>query len=183
MLAQANAEVSTPEDEQSFWGKVEDFKNQAAEFARVFSRMRELRYIAEQDASASIRYADLMGLGNTIMDKVQYVTGLIDSVYGWVGNFFGVETRDEYLNDIGAVPLIPIAVIVGASAFIVTWLSKAYVQLRELEAVERLLNEGYTAEEAYKLARGEQGGIMGTISNVLMMALVIGAGIYFMRKG
>lgn len=175
------AQVETTQTEDpSLWDKIAEFKEQAAEFTRVFTRMRELREVAYADPTARSNYDALMSAANSVMDKIEAVTGTIDRAVGAVTNLFGIEK--EQLGQFAAVPLVVIAVIAGGTALIVGWLAKAYIQLKELECAESLIQEGMTAAEAYKVCRSQQTGIVGTLGNVLMMALLVGGAVFVLTR-
>ena len=113
-------------EEASFWRKVSEFKARVAEFWDVFGRLQRLQPIAEQDPRARAEYSRLMGSASKITDKISEVTNTVKSLVGWVGGLFGL----------GALPFVPIAVVVGAVTLITAWLVDAKVQLTELESVE-----------------------------------------------
>lgn len=172
-----------PDADQSLWDKVAELKEKAAEFTRVFGRLEELKSIAYADPAAKSKWDSLMGAAHAVMKKVRAVTGWIDSVYGSITNLFGVDITDSELEDntLG-LAFIPIAVILGALAAITAWLSNAYVQLKELEAVEALIKQNVAPTDAYKLVRGEQGGILSTVGSLGTAALLIG-GVLMYQKG
>lgn len=152
------------QNDKSLWDKIAEFKDKAAEFMRVFTRMEELKSVAYADPAAKLRYDQQMSLASSIMNKIRYVTGLIDSAYGSITNLFGMDTVNQEIHDNNlGLAFVPLAVIAGATVAIVAWTSKAVIQLKELEAVRELMAEGATAEQAYKLVRQENGGLLGPL--------------------
>lgn len=141
--------------------EVEALKEKAAEFVNVFSRLQALESVARTDAAASQKYQSLMDRGVAIRDRISYVTGLIDRAFEWFTD--QGSTPPETVANLQGLGLlwIPAAVVAGAVAAVVAWLSDAYVQVKELETAQNLIAQGVPPADAYRIAREGEKGIIG----------------------
>lgn len=141
--------------------EVEALKEKAAEFVNVFSRLQALESVARTDSAASQKYQSLMDRGVAIRDRISYVTGLIDRAFEWFTD--QGSTPPETVANLQGLGLlwIPAAVVAGAVAAVVAWLSDAYVQVKELETAQQLIAQGVPPADAYRIAREGEKGIIG----------------------
>lgn len=166
---------------------VENLKAKAAEFMGVFSRLESLESVARADPAASIRYDNLMGAALAIRDRISYLTGLIDRAFDWFASN-GSQPSDTVagMGQLGVL-WIPVAVIAGAAAYIVSWLADAYIETEQLEAVQNLIAQGVAPADAWRLVREEQDkGIIGNIfagiqSNFIVFA-ALGLAAYYLPR-
>lgn len=158
--------------------EVEKLKEKALEFTNVWDRLQELEPVARTDSVAYSKYQNLTDQGITIRDRISYVTGLIDKVFNWFADQ-GSPPPDTVANLQGlGVLWVPVTIVAGAVAAIVAWLSDAYVSIKELETARDLIAQGVSPQEAYKIARkGEKGligGILEGIGNNFILFTALG---------
>lgn len=174
----ASTVVSSIADIPAEWSaKVNELKARAAEFMQLFN---DLSSRADQAAAAgmSAEYNALMSRGASIKAQVQQVTSAIDNVYNSVSNLFGLSGAG--FGELGIIPLIPIAIIVGAIALLVKWISDAYTMRNKLAAATAA---GANAAQLTQIATGSSGSIFSTLTSPgsLMgnagVFLLIGAGV------
>lgn len=178
--------VASDADELSFLEKVKQFKRKADEMFTVFSRLREKRDIAYATPETRASYDRVMGQADSLMGKVQDYVPQIDSVLSFAGGLFGLN-RNQTLGQLGIAPLL----LFGIGALITTmtvWISDAWTEYQKLTAIEKYLDQGLSAGEAGKLARGEAGTgwltdvLGGGLGGGIALALVAGGAIFMLMK-
>lgn len=176
----ASTVVDSIADIPSEWtAKVNELKARAAEFMNLFSDL-ETRQAQAAAAGLSAEYNNLMSRGATIKARVLQVTNAIDGVYNSVSNLFGLSgfKPGSGLGNLGLIPLIPIAIIVGAIALMVSWITDAYTMRNKLAAAQAV---GANAAQITQIASGGGGGLLSTVTGGLMgnvgLFLMIGAGV------
>lgn len=166
--------------------EVERLKEKAAEFMGVFGRMEQLEPVARTDSSAAIRWDNLMGAAVAIRDRIAYLTGLIDSVFNWFSSNGSEPPQTvQGLGQLGVLWL-PVAVIAAAVAVIVSWISDAYIEVEQLEAVKELIDRGVTPAEAWRLVREKEKGIIGSffegITSNFVLLTALGLTAYYLPR-
>lgn len=152
--------------------EADKLKEKAAEFADVFARLQALEPVARSVSSVAVKFQSLMDEGVTIRERIKRITGLIDDVLGWFTEQ-GSEPPETIANLQGlGILWVPIAIVAGAVAAITAWLSKAYVQIEEIEAAQKLIEQGVPANEAFKMVR-ERKGFLQTLSEGVTKNLVL----------
>lgn len=157
--------------------EVERLKTKAREFMGVFGRMQELEPIARMDSAASLRWDKLMGMALAVRDRISYVTGLIDNVFSWFNS--NGSTPPQTIQGLGQLGIawLPLAVVAGAIAYIVSWLTDAYIEVEQLETVKSLIDQGVQPADAYRLAREQDKGIIGSFFEGLQNNFLLFAGL------
>lgn len=78
------------------------------------------------------------------------------------------------------------AVIATAVAVIVSWISDAYVEVEQLEAVKELIDRGVTPTEAWRLVREKEKGIIGSffegLTNNFVLLTALGLAAYYLPR-
>lgn len=172
--------------EQSFLDKVKEFKRKADDAWNVYQKLREKRLIAYRTPEGRASYDKVMGRGEAIVGKVEEYVPQIDAVLSFAGGLFGMN-RKQTLGELGIAPLL----LFGLGALITTmtvWISDAWIEYQKLAATERYLDQGLSASEAGKLARGESaGGIIGQVlggglGGGIALALVAAGAIFLLMQ-
>lgn len=170
ITANIPAPPSVPLDstEQDFWRKVDQFRGKADEAYTLWQKLRTKRQAAATNPELLAEYNQSMGKAENIQAKISDVeavtqavkSGLVESVKGWIG-LEGIRHAQNRLGEIGILPVIAIAGITAAIAWIGSWLSEAYVIDRKLTAVENLTAGGMSAREAGDLIaeKGDPGAL------------------------
>lgn len=159
--------------------KVNELKARAAEFMNLFQDL-EARQGQAMAAGLMAEYSELMGRGASIKARVLQVTSAIDSVYNSVSNLFGLAgyKPGSGLGNLGLIPLIPIAVIVGAIALMVSWITDAYNLRNKLAAAQ---SAGANAAQITQIASGGGSSFLPSLTGGLLgntgVFLLIGAGL------
>ena len=172
--------------EQSFLDKVRTFKRKADDAWDVFQKLRDKRQVAYRTPEGRARYDKIMGRGEAIVGKVEEYVPQIDAVLSFAGGLFGLD-RKQTLGQLGIGPLLVLGI--GSLITIMTvWISDAWVEFQQLAATERYLDQGLSAAEAGKLARGETGAgfltdiLGGGIGGGVALALVAGGAIFLLLQ-
>ena len=175
------AEETSPE----FWSKVDEFKGKADEFYTEWQRLRGMREAAAQDPETLKQWNALMGEAENVTAKVSDVEQAIQTAKSWAGSFFGYDAIKNGLGDLGAIQLV-LAVIVGAIAWLGTWLAKAYNLDRTLTYQENLIAQGVSPERAAATAREETGGFFpefgAGLGKGIAIAAAVGLALWFMLE-
>lgn len=143
--------------------EVDRLKEKAAEFMNVWGRLQALEPVAMTDSAAAVRHQSLMERGAAIRDRISYLTSMVDKVFDWFASN-GSEPPDTVagLQGLGLL-WVPAAVVAGAVALVVAWLSDAYVEVSKLETAERLIAQNVPPSEAWRITREEQPGMIGQL--------------------
>lgn len=175
-------------EESSFWATVQKFKNKADEFWTAYKRLEELEPVAMQTPDTARSYDRVMSSGGAITSNIEGVADTIKSAAGWAGGFFGIENVRRQ-TQLGALGLLPVAIIVAAISAMGIWLSDAYVEISKLEAIKELTAAGTPVGQAADIVRAGGGGGFATalgseLGKGIAFAAIAGVGIWFlMRKG
>lgn len=129
----------------------EDLKAKAVQFMADYAELQGMSDVAAIDPVFAARRQKLLDRGGTIYNTVENVRSFANTVYNWIDNF-GLGDLSGHLG-LGAF-WIPVTVVLGISAAIVKWVSDAAIELKEGRLIRQLQSEGYTTEEAIKMARG-----------------------------
>lgn len=176
---------------------IQQFKDKARRFWSLWTNLNQQRSTVSRQAPAvQAEYNDLLSRGSKIRSTIDYVTGAIDkaaamydSVKSWISETFGFGDIDEPIEryeQMGLIPLIPIAVIVAALAAITKWTSDAYEFNARLNEIQRLEAQGIGPREAAAIVERTMdkgifgGGVMG---NMIPLALLGVAALMILRKG
>jgi hypothetical protein len=173
--------VITDSDEQSFWGEVEKFKRKADEAYTLWQKLRAKRQAAASNPGLQAEYDDVMNEAENITAKVSDVErvtaqikgGVYETITSWFG-LEGLNTAKQQLGQLGFLPVIAIALVTAAIAWLGTWIVKGNIIDRKLTAVESLIGQGVSARDAGALV--EEKGDPGVFGNLFSN---IGTGIAF----
>lgn len=140
--------VNSIEDIPAEWSnQVASLKAKASEFGQLFQQLLGMDpgpgspYKSEYDA--------IMGRGTTIKQQISNVTSGIDGILNAARGAFSLSGMN--MGGLGVIPLIPIAVIVGAIALLVGWLTDAYNLRAKLAAAKAA---GATAQQTADIVNG-----------------------------
>lgn len=125
---------------------VANFRNKANEFMLSINNMEQQRNFVATRPELKKEYDDLMDRTGIIKSTVSGITSAINKAAQW----FGVDF-DEPQN-LGLVPLIPIAAIAASVAVMGKWVSDAYIFNQRIAEVKRLEAKGIPPERAAKIA-------------------------------
>lgn len=151
MAEEINAEQLTPADKST----LQRFKDKAVEFMQVFTRLGAMTDIPP---NLQPEYTELMDTGSNIYGTVSWITSTVDSVTGFFSDFFqfdGVQATKDYINGesdtLGVIPLVPIAAVTGAIAFMSKFVADVYLFERKVTEQKRLVNTGMSETQAAEI--------------------------------
>lgn len=174
-------------------GYIQKFRNKAAQFWAQWNTLDDMYpTVSRQSPAIRNEYQSLMDRGSTIRSTVETISGAIDraakvyeSVRDWVSSTFGLNGNDinNKVNELGVIPLIPIALIIGSLAAMSKWVSDAYEFNERLKEIRRLEATGLSpAEAAAIVERTMDKGFFGGAGNLVPIAL-LGVAALMMLKG
>jgi len=152
----------------SWQGAVEQLKLKAREFMDLFTWLESKRHVAATDPQVKAEYDAVMNKGRTVKATVEKTTGGIDWITGQLRARFGLAAPVT----MGALPLVPIAVIAAAVAMITAWLADAYKLKSKITYIE---SHGITGSAAVDILGGNS-------YKELVGLAVIAAAVYFFSK-
>lgn len=156
--------------------KLEELKQKATEFNRLYTELESKRPIAMQDPETYERYNELMNKGEWIKNTISGITTGID----WGSNFlFG--PKPPPVSDMGAIQLIPVATMVTAISVLGIWITNAYVELETLNTAERLASQGIDIAEFFKQKNKNIFSSAEGAFKALTPLLILGGVIWFFR--
>lgn len=169
-------------DDPKWVRSVEDLKRKASEFMGLYNEAIASTPQTPELANTRERVLDK---SRAIKATIEDVTSQIDWAYAKWQEYFGDES-DGTLQNLGLLPLIPVAVIGGAVAGVVYGIKQLKDYLTENQRIRMLRAEGYSAQQAVEIARQQSGGIGPSIERGLKSFgpwIAIGfLGFMFMRK-
>lgn len=184
-------------EDESFWGKVAEFKRRADDAMALWSRLAERRGFAATDPKLHAEYNAVMQEAEGISGKIAEIERIANSALSTLGqkfsDFFGLGDAAQgrqfvgrQAGQLGFVQIAAIAIVSAAIAWIASWTGRGYIVDRKLDAVENLVAEGMSPGEAGKLI-AEKGapGFLGTLFQGTGTLALVGVGamlLYFMSQ-
>lgn len=168
--------------------KVSELRNAVASFENLYTKLQSQSAIAKTDP---VLYADYTAL----MTRGAYVKSVITNTLTKLGNALSYAKSVvgmEGMGSLGALPLVPIAIIAGALALITKWIADAVVTSRKLDQLSVAYNDakaaGATPQQLAAIAHdaamtntGE--GLFdgaGEFANKVIVIMVVGGLIYLL---
>jgi len=155
----ASNNVSANVDASTHPSVIQTFKNRVAKFWNVYTSLQNKADIVP--AAMKDQYDTLMNRGGYIRSTIETLTNTYDEVSNWlsdVSSYFGFNGLNPQLGNLGFAVTVPLAIVVGASALIVKWLSDAYAMNRKLDAIQKLKSQGYDAQQAANIVNKTTAG-------------------------
>lgn len=167
--------INTASDTVQSWSTewqsaVDNFKTKARNFVSMYETLETKENIASKDPKIKADYDNLMSKGRWIYNVIADIAKKLD--------FFNDTLGTNKLNSMGALPLVPIAIIAGAVAVITAWMADALILSKKLDVIERLAGQGTDPVQlADKLKEGESGlpgfsAITGGFQKLLLLGIV-----------
>lgn len=161
-------DVPLDSQERTFWGEVDKFKRKADEAYTLWQRLRAKRAAAVTNAGLQAEYDDVMAQGEDIGAKISDVErmtaqvreGIGERITSWFG-LEGVNHAGRQLGQLGFVQFAAIALVTAAIAWIGSWIGKAYIIDRKLDAVQGMIADGVSPREAGAIVeeKGDPGAL------------------------
>lgn len=139
---------------------LEKFRQKAIEFRDAWDTLTNYEQTAAEVPELDEEYQELHSRGSWIMDRVNQLTRAVDAVTGWFGGVFGSPER------LGALPLIPIAAITAAVAYMSKWVADVYLFERKVTEYQKLKEEVGHDKAAEMIGDMGGGGIMAAVRDV-----------------
>lgn len=170
-------DVLKEEDAISWKQWLMDFEKSYQAFHENYSALLHLHdYVYDKHPELKPEYDRLLREAQKHDAALERFKSIRSTVYSWlqrIGRFVG-------LGDVGALPLIPIAIsVTAASAALILvgkWIKDAFIFSRQLNALQAMEARGVPAKQASdiisKISRGAQMSIFGLNLNVLVVGLV-----------
>lgn len=136
---------------------LEKFKMQVREFAEAFRTLLDFESEVQNKPELREEFEELRQDGQAIQDRVDWVSRTVDAVTGYFKDTFGLDGVRRG-SGLGVLPLIPIAAITAAIAYMGGWVGKVYIFERKVTEAKRLESEGVDPREASAIASNMQGG-------------------------
>jgi hypothetical protein len=125
--------LSGADGEESVWTqKVNQLKKAGSDFTALFSQLDQLKAVAAKDPKLKAEYDALMNRGAFVRNQVTTVTTAIDNAWATAKSWVGMSG----VGEMGFIPLIPLAVIVGAIAVVGSWNAAAIIMRTRLQRLQ-----------------------------------------------
>lgn len=169
---------------------LDKFRKSVQEFRNAFDTMVQNRSYVAARPEWQAEYNSLFNEGSIVKRAVETVAATVDGVVGaassaWnsVKDFFGFDgIPPRRPQGLGVLPLLPIAAISGAIAYMGAWVAKVYIFNRKLEEAKRLESLGVNPQEAAALTQGYGENSLADAINAIKVPLLIGGGIFLLVK-
>lgn len=177
----------TPSNKETWMQTITSFKDKAKEFQILFDEISNARI----PDWLKTQYNDIITRGNKIRLTVVKTTDAVNMAWNYIKNFFGFDGFSEAEtiannNGLGALPLIPIAVIAGAVTLMSKWIKDAVVLATKLREIKKLqIEEGLSFDQASKRIQSltKPAPLFGIDMSKLIPVVGVGALFwFFMRK-
>ena len=180
-----NAVESIPDE----WNaKVNELKQAVSQFETLYSKLQGQSAIAKTDPALYAEYSSLMSRGNYVKTVITDTLQKLGSALSYAKSVVGMQG----MGNLGALPLVPIAVIAGSLALITKWVTDASATSRKLDLLQQSYNDakarGASSQELNAIAHdaavsttGE--GIFsgaGDLANKAIWIMLIGGALYLL---
>lgn len=163
--------------------QVAKLRNVGLDFDATYKKLESYRNITAQDPIGNQGYYTLLRDGDVVRNQIRKAVDSVQSVANWVKENLGIG-----LNDLGALPLIPVAVagaIVLAVAAATNWITSAKREIARLDAAKAALASGNAALASEIIASGQQEvdqSITGNISSTAKWVAIAAIAIFLLPK-
>lgn len=164
MLAQEKPPMTgTAADETKWYDVIGRLKTDVAKFWANYNALLRQKDFIDAHPEMKMEYAGLVRHGTYIKSEINRVNAIIEKVKGW----WSYIKAGVGFGELGAIQLLPIAVIAGASAIILKWLADVYVFAKKIEEIKRLEAKGLSPAKAAAIVErisptsGILGGFLG----------------------
>lgn len=158
---------SAGEWSQEWQNAVDQFRVKARAFRDEYVNLQQMGQYAGADPELKKAYDSLMSKGSWIYNTIANLASKLDMMGG------------SGMAAMGALPLIPVAVIMGALAAITAWMSDAYIMRQKLEYARDAINAGHTAGDIDTVTGGNSLiSIKGSGFQSLVLLGAVGAALY-----
>lgn len=168
--------LAQTEDEKKveWYNLVGQFKLRANEFMRIWRSLQSQASVVARFPPLQTEYSGLNNRAGIIKSMIEKVTRTVDNIMGWFRSVFGLGGIDT-LEGLGILPLLPIAVIVGALTMISKWVADVYIFNKKLAEQVRLERTGLSPTAAARVIQSTAPqGIMAMFTQNMMPILLIG---------
>lgn len=166
--------LPTPDDERAWYDVIGKFHDYTAKFWTAYNQLKSTHIDAAKYPELSELQLDLLRRASEVRMTIQNITGSIDGAWTWLKSKFGFNGLADaaYQTGLGALPLIPIAAVVGAVTLITKWLLDFDTFNKKLAEVKRLEAKGYSSAQASEIVEKTYGGSFFNLGNVGTVAVV-----------
>lgn len=177
----------TPEQEKSLLDRtVADFMRKIKAFYENYRGLQMQRSVVDKyrgaDPALGQQYDALMQRGSTIDGSIKRAKEAIDAALGFWGTVKGWFGLSE-LNQLGAVPVVGVAITAAAAAItlITKWLADVYVFSRKIEELKTLEAAGKITPQRMTeiLEKGTGPGLMDMLQRNIIWIVLGGALLMF----
>lgn len=148
-----------------WWNVVARFREQAARFWEQYERLKNID-ISGFPKNLRDEYYRLMSRFESVRETVEKITNAIDTFVGWFKGWFGMEGAST-LREVGALPLIPIAVIGGSIAAMSKIITDTMEFYKKIDVYEQAVAQGATPQQAAEAVSRVQGGLFANVGNLV----------------
>lgn len=170
---------------ESEWNDAVDaLKKKAVQFSDLEKKLEQLAPVVEKNPQYKDEYDSLMSKAQWIKKTVMQITGTVDSAAQKLSGL-GFDRHLQSMGKMGALemgflPVVPIAVILGASAAMTYWITDAYSLTQKLRAAERT---GASASQTADILNAGSGGSIFSVGGAgkVGILLILGIGAFVFR--
>ncbi len=157
--------------EETFNNAINRLKQKGAEFSTAYQTHLANYEKVKGNPQLLSKWQSIKNYADKTKAVIQTINNSVDKSVNWLEDVFGMKKENVAgLAGVGALPLVPIAYVLGA----VTALTYVIGQIYQFNT---LVNKGATAEQLTQ----QSGGAFGDLSNIVKW-VVIGGAIWFAIK-
>lgn len=168
--------------------KINQLRNAITTFESLYAKLQSQSAIAKTDPVLYADYTALMTRGAYVKSVITDTLSKLGSALGYAKNVVGMSG----MGNLGALPLIPIAVIAGALALITKWTSDALIASKKLDQLSTAYNDakarGASTQElsaiAHDAAMSNSGSDMfggaSSLANKVLVIMIAGGLFYLL---
>lgn len=161
--------------------QVAKLRRTGVEFDKVYTRLQSYQQIAAKDPTKYASYYRTLQKGDAVRAQIRKAVESVQSIGAWLKDNFNVS-----LGDLGAIPLIPIAVVGGiivATNIALSWIPEAMREMSIMDAVRAAISGGDPKLAASILEKaGKKDTTSGNIADMAMWLAIGAVAIFVLPK-
>jgi hypothetical protein len=174
-------------NEVSFDSAIETLKANGAKFTQVYRDFINAGYYAKQDPKLYQEWLAVKSKADSVKNTIIYINNAVEGSISWLGSTFGLNGMNIVnqipKQNLGVLPLLPVAYVLGASAAVVgaiTLMTNSIGNIYEYKRKADLVESGQADSDI--LNQENPNTLSYQLSSVLKFGLILGAAYFIIPK-
>jgi hypothetical protein len=174
--------------EVSFDEAITALKQNGARFANVYRDFMNAEYWAKQNPQLYAQWKHAKEKADFVKNTIVYINSKVEGSINWFSNVFGLNGVNALAGinqnqNLGLLPLVPVAYVLGASAAVIgaiSLMSNSMANIYEYKRKADLVEQGQADPDI--LNQEDKNTLSSQLSGVLKFGLVLVAAYYIVPK-